>query len=345
MQALNHNDAARDYWTRSIEVMPSCDVLYMALARFEESQQRPKEARQALEALVAARPTPLNFIHLMRFAFRAEGVKEARKVFTRARKAEGCTWHVYAASADMEYHMGSGAEGAQVAQRIYALGADKFPTEVPFLLQYLRFLLAQRDLTNVRAVLGRAAGPQGRQALELWNLYLEVENLYGEFAAAASVENRRAAASPSCHRLTLFVCAAELPRAVARRADVLKQLRDMHALQSPQATGGAAGAGRRGRRSAAGAARTAPKPQPPPNFSLSSTGLEAAGAPQPGRRRKLRARATTADADAGRSAAHVARAARRAADAVSTAAADAGRVCRRAAARRHVRRAACADRD
>ena len=33
----------------------------------------------------------------------------------------------------MELQLGSGNEGALVAQRIYALGADKFPAEVPLL--------------------------------------------------------------------------------------------------------------------------------------------------------------------------------------------------------------------
>ena len=292
MQALKHNDSARDYWTRSIEVMPSCDVLYMALARFEEGQQKPAEARQALEALVAARPTPLNFVHLMRFAFRAEGVKEARKVFSRARKAEGCTWHVYAASADMEFVLGGGEEGAQVAQNIYKLGANKFPTEVPFLLQYLRFLLAQRDLTNVRAVLERALqAVQGRQALELWNLYLEVENLYGELAAAASVENRRAAAFPELPTGSLYSFAQQQSHLGLWPAEptVLKQLRDMHALQAA-AKADAKGAGAAAAAAAAAAAQqqaqpnAAPKPQPPPNFSLyvEYTGLDTAGGAQPG---------------------------------------------------------------
>ena len=36
----------------------------------------PAEARQVLEALVARRPAPLTFILLMRFSFRAEGLKE-----------------------------------------------------------------------------------------------------------------------------------------------------------------------------------------------------------------------------------------------------------------------------
>ena len=76
MQALGHVEKARDYWTRGGATLPDCDALHLALARFEEAQARPAEARQVLEALVARRPAPLTFILLMRFSFRAEGLKE-----------------------------------------------------------------------------------------------------------------------------------------------------------------------------------------------------------------------------------------------------------------------------
>ena len=75
MQALGHVEKARDYWTRGGATLPDCDALHLALARFEEAQARPAEARQVLEALVARRPAPLTFILLMRFSFRAEGLK------------------------------------------------------------------------------------------------------------------------------------------------------------------------------------------------------------------------------------------------------------------------------
>ena len=294
MQALGHVDKARDYWTRGGEVLPDCDALHLALARFEEAQARPTEARQVLEALVTRRPTPLNFILLMRFSFRAEGLKEARKVFTRGRKAESCTWHVYAAAADMEHQLGSGNEGALVAQRIYALGADKFPTEVPFLLKYLQFLLARPDLTNVRAVLERALqAVQGRPALELWNFYLEVENRYGELEAAQKVEARRAAAFPELPTGSLYSLVAQHAQLGLWPAEplALEWMREAHMAQ-----GGAAAAAAASQQAAAarpaqphGAAAAPKRAQAlaPPNFSLyvEYTGLDgdsAASAPPPG---------------------------------------------------------------
>ena len=294
MQALGHVDKARDYWTRGGEVLPESDALHLALARFEEAQARPTEARQVLEALVSRRPTPLNFILLMRFSFRAEGLKEARKVFTRGRKAESCTWHVYAAAADMEHLLGSGNEGALVAQRIYALGADKFPTEVPFLLKYLQFLLARPDLTNVRAVLERALqAVQGRPALELWNFYLEVENRYGELEAAQKVEARRAAAFPELPTGSLYSLVAQHAQLGLWPAEplALEWMREAHMAQ-----GGAAAAAAASQQAATarpaqphGAAAAPKRSQAlaPPNFSLyvEYTGLDgdsAASAPPPG---------------------------------------------------------------
>ena len=293
MQALGHVDKARDYWTRGGEVLPDCDALHLALARFEEAQARPAEARQVLEALVVRRPTPLNFILLMRFSFRAEGLKEARKVFTRGRKAESCTWHVYAAAADMEHQLGSGNEGALVAQRIYALGADKFPTEVPFLLKYLQFLLARPDLTNVRAVLERALqAVQGRPALELWNFYLEVENRYGELEAAQKVEARRAAAFPELPTGSLYSLVAQHAQLGLWPAEplALEWMREAHMAQGGAAAAAASQQAAAARPAQPHGAAVAPKRAQalaPPNLSLyvEYTGLDgdsAASAPPPG---------------------------------------------------------------
>ena len=110
---------------------------------------------------VAQRPTPVNFISLLRFARRAEGLWQARNVFARARKAEGCTWHVYAAAAQIELNLtgAKGAanedEGARVAAKIYAMAFERFEDDVGFVRHYLDFLQSQRDHGTMRAVLER----------------------------------------------------------------------------------------------------------------------------------------------------------------------------------------------
>ena len=46
----------------------------------------------------------LAWIQYQRFSRRAESLQSSRKVFMRARKAAGSLWHVFAASALMEWH-------------------------------------------------------------------------------------------------------------------------------------------------------------------------------------------------------------------------------------------------
>ena len=46
----------------------------------------------------------LAWIQYQRFSRRAESLQASRKVFMRARKAPGSLWHLFAASALMEWH-------------------------------------------------------------------------------------------------------------------------------------------------------------------------------------------------------------------------------------------------
>ena len=46
----------------------------------------------------------LAWIQYQRFSRRSESVQSSRKIFMRARKAPGSQWHVFAASALMEWH-------------------------------------------------------------------------------------------------------------------------------------------------------------------------------------------------------------------------------------------------
>ena len=139
----------------------------------QESEGKAPAARELLERLVALQPIPLNYIHLMRLVRRTEGPTAARQVFARARRAEACSWQVYAAAASLEYQMGGGGggggaggggdggegeeeDGGVVAARILALAIDRFEDETPLALHCVRFLLERRDVTNARAVLERS---------------------------------------------------------------------------------------------------------------------------------------------------------------------------------------------
>ena len=181
-------ETAQQLYRKALEVLPGSAALCLAYARFEESVGRLAEARALIEGLVAASPAPLNHIILMRFLRRTDGAAAARAAFAAARKAEGCTWHVYLAAAQLEYQLGGGlggegepasasdADGATVAGRILALAFEKFECDPAFTLHYVRFLGGLNDVTNMRAVLERSLlAPRGALSAELWSAMLDVE--------------------------------------------------------------------------------------------------------------------------------------------------------------------------
>lgn len=61
------------------------------------------EGEDPTDALDDPEQRALAWIMYMRFARRSVGVQLSREVFGRARKWEGCTWQVWAASALMEW--------------------------------------------------------------------------------------------------------------------------------------------------------------------------------------------------------------------------------------------------
>ena len=160
---------------------------------------------------MAARPSALGYIQLMRLCWRLGEQKDARKAFKKARADPCLSWQVFDAAAQCELCLSLQAdEGAQVAARIYAMGVDKFPTEVPLLLRYLRFLQAARDHTNMRALLEKSLqAVTGEGSRELWREYVELEVAYGDAASVRAVADRRAAVFPEYDPASLFSVAAQ----------------------------------------------------------------------------------------------------------------------------------------
>ena len=207
-------------------MLPAHEVLTLAYARLEEADGNAAAALSQLEGLVAAKPTPLAYIHLMRLARRAEGAAAARAVFARARRASTCTWEVYAAAAQLEAQMGGGGaaagggeggegegsaaeEGAVVASRILMLALERFAGDAGLALHCVRFLVERNDVTNARAVLERSLPSAACAASkELWGAFLELEMMFGSPQSVAAVEARRAEAHPELRVASLFELAA-----------------------------------------------------------------------------------------------------------------------------------------
>ena len=157
----------------------------------------------------------LVFIHYMRFARRAEkdGIVEARKIFSRARKTTpSCRYHVFVAAALTEYFSN---KDTKLASLIFNHGMAQFADDPDFILHYVEFLFHLNDdssllsssrsrltikLTrslDIRQVYERSIGviPPER-ATELWSSYLYFEAMYGELSSVRALEKRRAEAFP-----------------------------------------------------------------------------------------------------------------------------------------------------
>ncbi|EJD42466.1 Suf-domain-containing protein [Auricularia subglabra TFB-10046 SS5] len=143
------------------------------------------------ELMIADRRQELGivWIQYMRFARRAEGLKPARTVFSKARKdKKWVTWEVFEAAALMEYHC---TKATDVATRIFQNGLNLFSGEIEFVDHYLAFLISINDESNARALFERAVptfpGPKGKILWDRWGRY---EYQYGDLEAALKFDKR-----------------------------------------------------------------------------------------------------------------------------------------------------------
>ncbi|WVQ71644.1 hypothetical protein IAR50_001184 [Cryptococcus sp. DSM 104548] len=122
----------------------------------------------------------------MRFARRAEGIKSARAVFGKARKSPHLTWHVFEASAMVEYHSN---KDPAVAIRIFELGLKLFAENVDYVVRYLKYLISINDESNARALFGRSITKiPADKARSLYDTWAQYEYMYGDLPAVKKLE-------------------------------------------------------------------------------------------------------------------------------------------------------------
>jgi len=185
---------AKEVYDRALEALPDCPLVYFGYAEMLEKKNLIAEARIVYEKLVERAPSPLAFVHFMRFSRRAEGVKQARKVFMSAKKSPACTYHVYLAFAAMEFFVNKERE---TARKIYELGLKNYVEEPEYVMSYLRFMWNLNEEQNTRvafnSVLASLKGtPEATR--EVWDLFLEFEYSCGTIKTIANVEAQMAAA-------------------------------------------------------------------------------------------------------------------------------------------------------
>ncbi|KAF1803012.1 hypothetical protein FB192DRAFT_1421002 [Mucor lusitanicus] len=180
----------------------------------EQLRSREKHVKKEQDAIekklndqvdVIARGGSLVWINYMRFARRTDGIKSARALFSRARKAANCTYHVYVSDALMEYH---NSKDAVIAGKVFSLGQKSFADNPDFVCEYLDFLIEMNDDNNTRALFERTlATMPAEKAGPIWLKFLDYENKYGDLASIQSVEKRRieAMATPSVNTMESFL--------------------------------------------------------------------------------------------------------------------------------------------
>lgn len=175
---------------------------YARLVREREERGKLVQERRGKDIENSKTAAGIVWVYYMRFARRAEGLKAARLVFGKARKSPNVTWHIFEASALMEYHSN---KDSSVAVRIFELGLKIFSDDVDFVTSYLQFLLSINDDSNARALFERSAIKiPADKARPLWETWARFEYIYGDLTAVHKLEARFAETFPNDSALKRF---------------------------------------------------------------------------------------------------------------------------------------------
>jgi cleavage stimulation factor subunit 3 len=151
------------------------------------------EQQRKISNLELKKMTTLVWIIYMRLSRRSQSIRAARLVFSRARKSDMVTSHVFTASALMEYYVN---KDPTVAGKIFELGMKSFPlAEDPesteYIIRYLDFLMCLNDDNNTRALFERSLAviPKERSK-PIWDKYNDYETQYGDLSNLYRIEKR-----------------------------------------------------------------------------------------------------------------------------------------------------------
>ena len=149
-------------------------------------------------------------VALIDIARRLGGLTAARAVFASARKSVHVTASVFAAAATLEFRI---RKDAAIATKIYELGLTRFPNDYLFARDYLNFLLAQNDDSNIRALFERIVANienfRATHTLEvisknedkhvisgIWRDFYVLEQQIGDYQSVQKFEERMRASIP-----------------------------------------------------------------------------------------------------------------------------------------------------
>ncbi|PWA03494.1 hypothetical protein BB558_000339 [Smittium angustum] len=129
------------------------------------------------------------WVAYLRFSMRTGGIDAARATFKSARTGpvENLTFHIFVASAMIEYHV---TKNTTIAGRIFELGLKHFGSEPKFVLEYMNYLINTNDSNNSRALFERVITQKNADWSLLWNIFLNYEYQYGDLRSVYSLDTR-----------------------------------------------------------------------------------------------------------------------------------------------------------
>lgn len=138
----------------------------------------------------------------MKAVKRAEGIKEARRIFSEGRKLVYTTHHIYVASALMEFY---NDKSAGIAGKIFEIGLKRYSDVPEYVQEYFNFLILTNDDANARALFEKSVVKMSLEAARpLYERFLEYEANYGELSALLKLEKRFKENYPDENSVSVF---------------------------------------------------------------------------------------------------------------------------------------------
>lgn len=157
----------------------------------------------------------LLWIQYIKVGRRCKGMRFARSLFSQARKSWSCPFQVFVSCALLEFRC---SKSTEVAERVFELGWKTFidsfnqrmvekssaglakeraldqleaQSAASFAYFYLRFVMLLNDENNTRALFERiVANVPAKCSQQIWEVFLEFEQLYGDLGNLVRVMNR-----------------------------------------------------------------------------------------------------------------------------------------------------------
>lgn len=163
-------------------------LLHFQYCDFLELGGNYAEADEVYKKIIETKPEPLVWIQYLFFSRRVYNIHGARKIFFKARKSLSCTYHIYVASALLEYYVN---KDEAVSKSIFELGLKRYSQEPSFLYQYIQFLQYKNDANDIHTLFDTISASNRILPYEMWNLFVKYDKLMNNYSRVKGLLQRR----------------------------------------------------------------------------------------------------------------------------------------------------------